>query len=163
MAEDITIRALTPGDVDNVVRIDRERSGRVRTGFYAKRFRTLAEDPRSVVAVAAHQGRRLVGFAFAHLLDGEFGSASPVGVLDAIGVLPEEQREGVATALVAGLERALAARGVRELRTQADWTEHGIAAFFSARGFRLAPRIVLERALERPVGDEFAWEDLPVR
>ena len=52
---------------------------------------------------------------------------------------------------------------MRELRTQADWTEHGIAAFFAASGFRLSPRVVLQRALEHPVADEFAWEELPVR
>jgi ribosomal protein S18 acetylase RimI-like enzyme len=163
MTENITTRALRPEDLETVVQIDRERSGRSRTEFYAKRFRTLADDPGSVIAVAAQAGKRLVGFSFAHVLDGEFGAAAPVGVLDAIGVLPDQEREGIATALLSGLERALAERGVRELRTQADWTEHGIAAFFSASGFRLAPRVVLERALDRPVGDDFAWEDLPVR
>ena len=163
MSENITTRPLTADDVQAVVLIDRERSGRARTEFYAKRFQTLAGEPASVVAIGAQEGTRLVGFAFAHLIDGEFGSASPVGVLDAIGVLPEEQREGVATALLDGLERALAARGVGELRTQADWTEHGIAAFFAASGFRLSPRVVLERALDRPLSDELALEQPPVR
>jgi ribosomal protein S18 acetylase RimI-like enzyme len=146
------------------VTIDRERSARSRSEFYRRRFRTLAADPASVLGVAAEQEDRVVGFAFAHVLDGEFGAAAPVGVLDAIGVAPARQRGGVATALLAGLERALAGRGVRELRTQVDWAAHGMAAFFSASGFRLSPRIVLERTLERPVDDELAWEhELPVR
>ncbi len=164
MAQRMTIRPLRPTDVDTVVTIDRERSGRSRTEFYGKRFRYLADDPKSVVAVAAEQGARVVGFAFAHVLDGEFGGAAPVGVLDAIGVPPALEREGVATALLAGVETALAARGVRELRTQIDWTEHGMAAFFAASGFRLSPRVVLERSLERPIEDGLTWEEeLPVR
>lgn len=163
MAQQVTIRPLLQADLDTVVTIDREASGRSRTEFYGRRFRTLAEDPKWVVALAAVQGGRVVGFAFAHVLDGEFGGAAPVGVLDAIGVPPALGREGVATALLSGVERELAGRGVRELRTQADWTEHGIAAFFAASGFRLSPRVVLERALEHPVDDEFAWEELPVR
>ena len=69
----------------------------------------------------------------------------------------------MATALLSGLEATLAGQGVRELRTQADWTEHGMAAFLSATGFRLSPRIVLERGLERPSDDEFTWDELPVR
>lgn len=163
MASKTTLRPLRPADAEAVVRIDRERSGRSRTEFYAKRFQTLAEEPRSFVAVAAEQGKQLVGFAFARVLDGEFGGAAPVGALDAIGVAAEQEREGVATSLLSGLEVALAAQGVRELRTQADWTEHGMAAFFSASGFRLSPRVVLERSLERPSDDERAWEELPVR
>jgi predicted N-acetyltransferase YhbS len=157
------VRALGEGDAEAVVRIDRERSGRPRKEFYAKRFQALSEDPRGCVAVAAERGGRVVGFAFARVLDGEFGGAAPVGALDAIGVAAEQEREGVATSLLSGLEVALAAQGVRELRTQADWTEHGMAAFFSASGFRLSPRVVLERSLERPSDDERAWEELPVR
>jgi predicted N-acetyltransferase YhbS len=158
-----TIRPLRSGDAEAVIAIDRARSGRSRTGFYAKRFQTLAEEPQACVAVAAEQGGALAGFAFARILDGEFGGAAPVGVLDAIGVSEAHERGGVASALLAGLEAALAGRGVRALRTQAEWTEHGLAAFFSATGFRLSPRVVLERSLERPPDDERGEEELPVR
>jgi predicted N-acetyltransferase YhbS len=163
MAKKTTVRPLRPGDAEAVVRIDRARSGRSRTEFYAKRFATLAESPRAVAAVAAEDEGRVVGFAFARVLDGEFGGAAPVGALDAIGVLPEQEREGVATALLAGLEAALVAQGARELRTEVDWSEHGMTAFFSASGFRLSPRIVLERSLERPVDDEGESDAFPVR
>lgn len=164
MADNITTRPLRHEDLHGVALIDREQVGRARSQFYAKRFQALADEPESIVAVAAENAGRLVGFSFAHLLDGEFGGAAPVGVLDAIGVLPDQQREGVATALLGALEAALASRGVRELRTQAEWTEHGIAAFFAASRFRLSPRVVLERALERPMADDLAGEQqLPVR
>lgn len=163
MANDTKIRPLLPADAAAVVKIDRARSGRSRSEFYAKRFSTLAEDPRASLALAAERAGQVVGFAFARVLDGEFGGSAPVGALDAIGVAPEQEREGVATALLARLETALAAQGARELRTQAEWTDHGMAAFFSASGFRLAPRVVLERSLERPADDEFSWDQLPVR
>ncbi len=162
MAQDTKVRPLIQDDVEAVVKVDRERSGRARTEFYGRRFRTSLDDPSSL-GVAAERGGRLVGFALARVLDGEFGGAAPVGVLDAIGVLPEAARGGVATALLGGLEGALAGRGVREVRTQVDWTEHGMAAFIAATGFRLAPRVVLERTLERPVEDGSDWDEVPVR
>jgi predicted N-acetyltransferase YhbS len=158
-----TIRPLRPDDAEAVVRIDRARSGRSRTAFYAKRFQTLAEEPQALVAIAGEQGGEVVGFAFARILDGEFGGAAPVGVLDTICVSPVQARGGVASSLLEGLEAALARAGVRALRTQAEWTEHGLAAFFSASGFRLSPRIVLERSLERPPDHERGEEELPVR
>ena len=165
MSGTTTVRPLRPGDAAVAVGIDRERSGRSRTEFYAKRFQALGEEPQASIGVAAEQGDRVVGFAFARVLDGEFGGAAPVGALDAIGVAPRQERAGVATALLAGLEGELRARGVRELRTQVELTEHGTAAFFSARGFLLSQRIVLERPVERlPDGEEAEEEDeLPVR
>jgi predicted N-acetyltransferase YhbS len=156
-------RELTARDLDAVVRIDCAASGRSRPAFYRKRFGALGEDPRAGVALAAERGGELVGFAFASLLDGEFGGRAPSGVLDALAIAQESRGAGVASALVGELERALAARGARELRTQAEWTEHDLVGFFSAAGFRLAPRVVLERALDAPPTDDFSWEELPVR
>ena len=163
MAVPTTVRALRPADAEAVAAIDRARSGRSRTEFYARRFQVLAAEPRAHLGVGAERGGALVGFAFARVLDGEFGGAAPAGALDAVGVAPEQERAGVATALLAGLEETLGARGVRALRTQAGWTEHGMAAFFSASGFRLSSRIVLERPLERPVDREDEGDELPVR
>jgi predicted N-acetyltransferase YhbS len=162
-ATETTIRPLVAADLDAVVKIDRERSGRARKKFYARRFQALTRNPRWVVAVAAERDARVVAFAFAHVLDGEFGGAAPAGVLDAIGVAAEVEREGVATALLAGVEAALARCGAGTLRTQADWTEHGMVAFFAASGFRLSPRVMLERALERAIGEDVEAEEVPVR
>lgn len=158
-----SIRPLRPVDADAVVGIDRRRSGRARAGFYARRFQALAGEPRAFVAVGGERDGELAGFAFARILDGEFGGAAPVGLLDAIGVSPRAERERLATGLLASLTRELAARGVGELRTQADWTEHGMAAFFSASGFRLSPRVVLERSLESIPGEDPEAEEQPVR
>ena len=164
MTETTTVRPVRPGDADAIVRIDRAWTGRSRTEFYARRLATLAERPRTLVAVAAEQGTRLVGFAFARVLDGEFGGSAPVGALDAIAVDAEQERAGVATSLLAGLEAALVAQGARALRTEVDWSEHGMTAFFSASGFRLSPRVVLERSLEpAAVDDEDASEAILVR
>lgn len=163
MATRTTVRPLGPDDAEAVVRIDRERSGRPRKEFYAKRFQVLFEDPKGCVAVAAEQGGKVVGFAFARVLDGEFGGAAPVGALDAIGVAATAERAGVATALLGEIQRRLAAQGVRRLRTQGDWTAHGMTAFFAAAGFGLAPSVVLERSLERPVDGEEPADERPIR
>lgn len=160
MSQTTTVRSLQPADVDAVVRIDRERSGRARTEFYGRRFQAFAQEPGSVVAVAAERDGRVAGFAFARVLDGEFGGAAPVGALDAIGVPPAAERGGVATALLGAVEEALARRGARELRSQVDWTDHGLAAFFASAGFRLSPRVVLERGLDRPADVELDPERL---
>jgi predicted N-acetyltransferase YhbS len=158
-----TTRALTAADLDAVVAIDRERSGRTRTEFCARRLRALAEAPEAGVGVAAERGGRLVGYALARIQDGEFGGQAPTGVLDAIGVETAALHQGVATDVLRALDGALLARGARELRTQVEWTEFGLAAFFARAGFHLSPRLVLERNLERLPDQETAEVELPVR
>lgn len=165
------MRRLRPDDLDRVIAIDQAVAGRSRRGFFAKRFAAL-DGPQGLTGLAAESDGRLVGFALADVLDGEFGGTAPVGVLHAIGVDREARRQGVASALSRALEGLLADRGVREIRTEADWAEHDLAAFFSATGYRLSRRLVLSR----PVGDlvdteepapggteETTWEQVPVR
>jgi predicted N-acetyltransferase YhbS len=164
MTERLTTRHLGTADLDVVVAIDRERCGRARREFYARRVAGLAEEPGGSVAVVAERSGRVAGFAFARVLDGEFGGKAPVGVIDAIGVHTKALHQGVATGVLQALEHELADRGARELRTQVEWTDLGLAAFFARAGFRLAPRLVLERTLERlPDDDETCGEELPVR
>ncbi len=163
MTDRPTTRPLVAADLDAVVAIDRERSGRARSEFYARRIRGLAEEPGGGVAVVAERGGRPAGFAFARVLDGEFGGQAPVGVLDAVGVDTRALHQGVATEVLAALEGELSTRGARELRTQVEWTDHGLATFFARAGFRLAPRLVLERSLDRLPDEETAGVELPVR
>jgi GNAT superfamily N-acetyltransferase len=164
------MRSLGPGDLDRIVAIDQAVAGRSRRGFFAKRLAALSAGPQGLTGLAAEVDGKLVGFALADVLDGEFGGKAPVGVLHAIGVDRAHARQGVGSALEAALEKLLGERGVGEIRTEADWAEHDLAAFFSATGYRLSRRLVLSR----PVGDlieepgstgseEPTWDQIPVR
>lgn len=165
----LTVRGLAAADLDRVVAIDQGITGRPRRGFYAKRFGALGSGPRALLGLGAEEGGRLLGFLFADVLDGEFGGKAPVGVLGAIGVDRSAARRGVATALREVMERLLGARGVREIRTEVEWSEHDLTAFFGAAGFRLSRRLVLERQVGDPLdmpgddSEEFTWDQLPVR
>lgn len=163
-------RRLGPSDLERIVAIDHSITGRARPDFFAKRFAALDDGPRGLVGLGAEIDGKLAGFLIAEVLDGEFGGRAPVGVLCAIGVDRAAARRGLASSLGAALERLLTERGVRELRTEAEWAEHDLAAFFSAAGFRLSRRLVLERTVEDLIEEpcatgteEFTWEQVPVR
>jgi GNAT superfamily N-acetyltransferase len=144
------VRELHPHDLEPVVAIDRAVAGRSRRGFYEKRLAAVRREPHAFVALGAEEDGALVGFAFAQILDGEFGGQHPVAMLDALAVAPTAQRRGVGQALLAELEPILRGRGVRELRSQAGWAERGLLRFLADSGFALAQRLVLERPT-RPV------------
>lgn len=142
---DITIRPLTVDDLDAVVAVDRRVSEVSRRGFFEKWIKARARDERTFVAIAACSGERLLGFGLAHVLDGEFGGAATVAVLDALSVDPGHKASGIGHRLMEALCAGARERGASELQTQAGWDEPELLGFFAAVGFTLAPRLVLER------------------
>lgn len=142
----IDVQFLAATDFDAAVALDQLLSHGSRRGFFTKRWQAMQREPRAFVAFGAYRGGALCGFALGHVLHGEFGGTAPVIVLDALGVAPQDQAQGVGHALVARCVEAVRERGGGELRTQVAWDQSGLASFFARCGFSLAPRLVLERA-----------------
>lgn len=142
------IRPLAAADLDAVVAIDKAVSGRSRRGFYEKRLAHLAREPAAFVALGAERDGRLVGFVFARLYEGEFGGKVSEAALDAIGVAAEAWHQGVGRRLLDSMVAAMRIQGVTEIATEIDWSDTDLAGFFAESGFSLAPRIVLERAVD---------------
>jgi GNAT superfamily N-acetyltransferase len=143
----LKVRPLAAGDLEAVVAIDRATVGRSRRGFYEKRLSHLERDPRAFVALGAELDGAFVGFAFARIYEGEFGGIAPEASLDAIGVDANTRQHGVGRELVEGVAAAMRLHGIKELSTQADWTNTDLMGFFARTKFALAPRIVLECSL----------------
>ncbi len=154
MTEQLSIRPLKAADFERMVEIDKAITDRGRRGFYEKRFAASANNPQGFIGLAAERDGKVLGFVLAHLLSGEFGVTAPVGMLDAIGVDPASRGFCVGQRLLGGLDQALTSRGVAELRTEANWTEHSLVGFFATAGFRLAPRLVLDRSIGTPIEEE---------
>lgn len=146
-----TVRPLGVDDLDRVVALDQKLSGRARRGFYESRLKAAIREPKRFIYVGVGEGEALDGFVLVRVLEGEFGGEAPVAVLDAIGVDPARQGSGAGHALMTGLEDVMRQKGVRELQSQLDWNNHTLMRFLDAAGFRLAPRVVLSRAVGEPV------------
>jgi len=147
---DLTLGPLARDDLDAVVAIDRPGAGRSRRGFFERRLGLAEQAPDAFITVAARARGSLVGFVVASVLEGEFGHAAPVAILEALGVAPEWQHRNVARALLRALAEHLGQRDIAELHTQVRWTDRALTGFFQASGFELAPRLVLERATGAP-------------
>ena len=144
-------RTLGTDDLERVIAIDRVHTGRSRRRFFERRFAAAAAHPGDFIQVGVMRGGALRGFAFVHLLRGEFGREHLAAVLDAIGVELESQERGVGQSLMEELVRKLRAIGARTLHSQAEWSDHELLRFFAASGFKLAPRLALERSVTEPL------------
>ncbi len=139
-------RSLRLDDLERVIAIDRAHTGQARRRFFEKRFDAAKAHPEDFVLVGVDDGKSLAGYAFAHLLHGEFGREQASATLDAVGVAPDSRDHGIGQVLMQELVEVLRGKNVRSLQSQADWTNHGLLRFFDAAKFELAARLVLQRS-----------------
>ena len=156
-----TIKPLSPDDLDAVIAIDKAITGRLRKGFFEKRLKAALEMPGDFIYVGLHDGKGLVGFGMAKLVDGEFGSPGASASLDAMGVDPAFQGKGGGHKILKAIENILVHKGVATLTSQIEWADRAMLGFLNEAGFDLAPHLVLNRDTSPlPVEEEFDDEDL---
>ena len=143
----LTLRPLSPQDLDAAVGIDAQITGRSRRAYFDHRMHAALRAPALHTQFAAEEGGKLVGYVLARRLEGEFGRADPALRLEVIGVLPGEQGHGIGDALLGALEAAAREHGILELRTQAAWNNHDMLRFLDHAGFRLGRSEVIDCAI----------------
>lgn len=153
IAADRVSRPLDMDDVERVIAIDRVRGGHSRRHFFEKRFAAAKAQPNDFIHVGVVEDGVLRGFATARVHRGEFGFEQAVAVLDAIGVESESRERGIGQLLTRELGKVMGRTGVRALQTQADWTNRELLRFFATAGFKLAPRLALERPVAVPLDE----------
>lgn len=146
--ENFQARPLIAGDLERVIEIDCEYTGRRRDGFYRKRLEAALAEPRNFVYLGCESNAVLQGFLLARLQEGEYGTEEPSASLDAIGVDPGAATRGMGRSLLAALDAILQHKDICAIHTQADWRNLSMLRFFAGTGFSLAPRHILERAAD---------------
>ncbi len=143
----IPVRSMTESDLDAIIRIDRKLSGNDRTAYFERLRREAFHASGVRVSLVAEIDGFVVGFVMARVDFGEFGRTIPEAVLDAVGVNPDFQGQGVGSALVSQLASSLAMLQVEHLRTEVAWNDIHNIAFFSTSSFRPSQRIALSSVL----------------
>jgi len=142
---DFTLRSLYPEDIDQVSIIESSLTGIPRRLFLEKRLAVATAIPEGFITCAVLADKKLVGYGFARILEGEFGARSAIAVLDDIGVDPGFRNNGIGKMVMAGIERRMKNKNISTLSTQIVWSNHSMIRFFSSTGFTLAPGQIIER------------------
>lgn len=144
----IDLRSLHPEDLEKVVAIDAEISGRSRRAFYEKRLEIALAAPEALITCAALVEGELIGYSFVRIEDGAFGINERIAVIDVLGVAKAYRKGGVATLMMEELERRMSKQSIKQIRTMIDWGDTGLTGYFSAAGFELLPSVVVSRECE---------------
>ncbi|HET7524928.1 MAG TPA: GNAT family N-acetyltransferase [Burkholderiaceae bacterium] len=143
------VRAMTPDDLAEIVRIDRAITGRDRSGYIGRRLMETISDSAIRVSLAARLDGAVVGYLMARVDWGDFGRVDPVAVIDTIGVDPEyAARRGVGRAMLRQLFANLDALHVERVETLISCHDLPTAGFFTGNGFEPAQRLALVRRLD---------------
>jgi len=155
------IKPLSANDIDAVIEIDRIGSGVSRRGYFEKRLVAATQRPKDYIYVGLHSQGDLQGFAFAKLVDGEFGTSGASASLDAIGIKSDQTHQGLGQLLLDAIKEVLAHKQVGTLTSQVAWQNKSMMNFLVSAGFKLSPRLVLTRSTQEipPTLEEEVTED----
>jgi ribosomal protein S18 acetylase RimI-like enzyme len=146
-ASQSTVRPLRPQDLDAVVAIDQAIEGRPRRGYVQRRLEAALREPARHAQFAAVDGHGLAGHILARVLRGEFGRQRPALRIELIGVRRQAQGHGVGGKLLDALLAYARRHDVAELRTAARWNDHAMLRWLDAKGFSLAPDLIVDCAI----------------
>lgn len=140
----LSVRALTPADLDAVVGLDAASEGRTRREYVERRLQAAHREPALHAQFAAVDDDGLAGFLLARLLVGEFGARRPALRIELVGVREPLRGRGIGHHLFAALAAWGARHGAAEVQTAADWRRTDMLRWFRRLDFRLAPHHVID-------------------
>jgi ribosomal protein S18 acetylase RimI-like enzyme len=141
------VRAMRPEDLPQIVRIDREITGRDRKAYIAGKLDEAMDDSAIRVSLAARVDDAIVGYLMARADLGDFGRTEPVAVLDTIGVDPAYEHRGIGHALVSQLFVNLGALKIDRVETVVAPADLALLGFLYNCGFRPSQRLAFMRRL----------------
>jgi len=146
MARDhVEIRPMTPGDLHEILRIDRAVTGRDRSAHVEALMAESMEPARTRVSLVGRVDGAIVGFVMARADVGDFGRTEPVAVLDTIGVDPEYARRGIGRELLARLLDNVSQLQVEQVETLVPVADLEMLGFVQEVGFVPSQRLSFVR------------------
>ena len=139
------VRAMRPEDLPQIVRIDREITGRDRKAYIAGKLDEAMDDSAIRVSLTARIDDAIVGYLMARADLGDFGRTEPVAVLDTIGVDPAYEHRGIGHALVSQLFVNLGALQIDRVETVVAPSDLALLGFLYDCGFKPSQRLAFMR------------------
>lgn len=147
-AADLRIRPAEAADLDQVIAIDAEVTGKKKTDYWYELFhRYGAARSRQRLFLVAETGREIQGFIIGEVRDWEFGFP-PCGWVFGISVRPDARLGGIATRLLEAICAGFRHAGVDQVRTLIARDNSLVLSFFRSQAMMAAPFIPLEKDLK---------------
>jgi ribosomal protein S18 acetylase RimI-like enzyme len=142
------VGAMEPGDLADIVRIDRSITGRDRRDYMKHKLVEAMHDSAIRVSLTARLDGTVAGFVMARVDLGDFGRTEPVAVIDTIGVDSNYAHRGVGHALLSQLFANLGALRIERVETVVAPHDFALLGFLYDVGFAPSQRLPFVRWLD---------------
>lgn len=143
----VEIRLLTARDLEDVVRIDRDLTGRERRAYMQHALDEALRESGVRISLAAVGDGHVVGYVMARADLGDFGRTEPVAVIDTLGVSPAHAHHGIGRALLSQLFLNLGALRIERVETVVAARNLELLGFFQGAGFARGQRLAFVKRL----------------
>ncbi len=150
----VTIRPLGLDNIQDIVRIEKRIEGKLgiiseeRMEYLKEATRYNIERSDPMLSLAAELDKNIVGFIIGEIRAWEFGIAEKTGWIRILAVDPDFQRRGIGRKLGEALLEHFERRGIKRVRTMAEWYTGDLISFFKSLGFNMLNMIPLEKELK---------------
>jgi GNAT superfamily N-acetyltransferase len=100
-----------------------------------------------MMSLGAELDENIVGFIIGEIRIWEFGIGEKTGWIRILGVDPDFQRHGIGRKLGEALLEHFERRGIKRVRTMAEWYTGDLISYFKSLGFNMLNMIPLEKEL----------------
>jgi ribosomal protein S18 acetylase RimI-like enzyme len=141
------VRSMASGDLRDILRIDRARTGRDRDAYLRAKLDEALGDSGVRVSLTARIDGIVAGFVMARTDLGDFGRLEPTAVLDTIGVDPGYEHRGIGHALMSQLFVNLGALRIERVETVVAPRDLALLGFLYDIGFAPSQRLPFVRRI----------------
>jgi GNAT superfamily N-acetyltransferase len=151
----VRIRPLSLDNIKDIVRIEKRIEGKLgilneeRMEYLREATQYNIERSDPMMSLGAELDGNIVGFIIGEIRIWEFGIAEKTGWIRILGVDPDFQRRGIGRKLGEALLEHFERRGIKRIRTMAEWYTGDLISFFKSLGFNMLNMIPLEKELNK--------------
>jgi len=149
----VKIRPLSLDNIKDIVRIEKRIEGKLgiineeRIEYLKEATRYNIERSDPMMSLGAELDEKIIGFIIGEIRIWEFGIGEKTGWIRILGVDPDFQRRGIGRKLGEALLEHFERRGIKRVRTMAEWYTGDLISFFKSLGFNMLNMIPLEKEL----------------
>jgi GNAT superfamily N-acetyltransferase len=149
----VKIRPLSLENIKDIERIEKRIEGKLgvineeRMEYLKEATRYNIERSDPMMSLGAELDGNIVGFIIGEIRIWEFGIGEKTGWIRILGVDPDFQRRGIGRKLGEALLEHFERRGIKRVRTMAEWYTGDLISFFRTLGFNMLNMIPLEKEL----------------
>jgi len=149
----VKIQPLSLDNIKDIVRIEKRIEGKLgiineeRMEYLKEATRYNIERSDPMMSLGAELDENIVGFIIGEIRIWEFGIGEKTGWIRILGVDPDFQRLGIGRKLGEALLEHFERRGIKRVRTMAEWYTGDLISFFKSLGFNMLNMIPLEKEL----------------